>query len=86
MQTNFSPLKTYRDSSLLVYFSGLKAETANQFSLENYFLAHENLLRKNNGIYLTAEGLHNFNANPTQDLEDNISFRARYQAGAEWNI
>ena len=86
MQTNFSPLKTDRDSSLLVYFSGLKTETANQFSLENYYLAHENLLRKNNGIYLTAEGLHNFNANPTQDLEDNISFRARYQAGAEWNI
>ena len=85
-QTNFSPSKTESDTSLLVYFSGLKTETANQFSLEHYYLAQENLLKKDNGINFTVEGLQNLKANPTQDLEDNISFRSRFGLGAEWNI
>ncbi len=85
-KTNLSPSKTISDSSLIVYFSDLKSQSSNPYNLQNYYQAQENLLKKDNGVNFSVEGLQNFKANPLADLEDNISFRSRVGLGAEWNI
>jgi hypothetical protein len=86
VETTYKNSKTSSDSSLLVYFSSLSESSKNKYSPTNYFQAKEDLLRRENGIFVTADALQNFNANPVQDLEDNISFSRRYGLGAEWNI
>jgi hypothetical protein len=86
VETTYKNSKTSSDSSLLVYFSSLSESSKNKYSPTNYFQAKEDLLRRENSLFVTAEALQNFNANPVQDLEDNISFSRRYGLGAEWNI
>lgn len=86
LETSQYTSKSSSDSSLIVYFSNLNETSKNTYSLTNYYQAKADLLRKENGLFINTDILQNFNANPVQDLEDNISFSRRYSLGAEWNI
>jgi hypothetical protein len=83
--SNLQELKNSSDSSLINYLSNLRVIQNQNFDYQAYYLAKENLLKRDLSLNLTLDGIQNFNANQF-DLEDNILYQRRYQAGIEWDI
>lgn len=77
--------KTESDSSLLVFLSKLKNDQEVFYNSDAYYEAYQNLLKKDYGLNLNIDGVQNFNVTQ-QDMEENILYQRRYQAGLEWNV
>lgn len=77
----------FQDTSLYLIRQISKLEDIASFPNRSVYLEKRaEQLRKDIGLEFTGNYLENFNLDPVEDLEENISYQRRVQAGLRWDL
>lgn len=77
----------FKDTSLALLRKISKEKKGNQYpSRSNYLNSRAEQLNKDIGLDFAGSFIENFNLDPVQDIEENISYRRRVQVGMQWDV
>ncbi|NOQ70730.1 MAG: hypothetical protein GQ574_01940 [Crocinitomix sp.] len=82
----YTPME-FKDTSLVLIREISNIEDLNQFPDRAVYLQKRaEQLRKDIGLNAAGSYVENFNADPSEGLENNIGYQRRVQAGVEWEV
>ncbi|MFT5819427.1 MAG: hypothetical protein ACI8ZM_000651 [Crocinitomix sp.] len=85
-ESDYSPME-FKDTSLVLIREISKIEELNQFPDRAVYLQKRaEQLRKDIGLNAVGSYVENFNADPSEGLENNIGYQRRVQAGVQWDV
>lgn len=83
---DYSPME-FKDTSLVLIRDISNVEDLNQFPDRSVYLQKRaEQLRKDLGLNAIGNYIENFNADPTDGLENNIGYQRRVQVGVQWDV
>jgi hypothetical protein len=83
---NYDPIE-FKDTSLVVIRDISGIEDVSQFPDRSVYLQKRaEQLRKDIGLNAVGNYIENFNADPSEGLENNIGYQRRVQAGVQWDL